>query len=64
MDKEHQKLNRSGNTGHRQMKNRQYASISLRPGGAMVWSVCIQTKPVVMAALKSTINPTISTGRF
>src|SRR6266498_2866070 len=37
---EHQKLNRSGKTGHRQMNSLQSPSRSLKPGGAITWSVC------------------------
>jgi len=42
--------------GHRQMKNLQSASINLKAGGEIVWSVCIQTKPVVKAIPKRTIS--------
>jgi hypothetical protein len=35
LDKEHQKFKISGKMGHRQIKNLQYASINLKPGGAM-----------------------------
>ena len=50
--------------GHRQMKNLQSPSISLKPGGAITWSVCIQTKPVVTAIPKRIISPMASTRRI
>ena len=46
------------------MKNLQSPSISLKPGGAITWSVCIQTKPVVMAIPKRIISPVTSTRRI
>jgi len=43
--------------GHRQTKNLQSPSNSLKPGGAIAWSVCIQTKPVVRAIPRMKISP-------
>src|SRR6266542_4911355 len=64
LDKKRQKLNRSGKTGHRQINSLQSPSTSLKPGGAMTWSVCIQTKPVVTAIAKMTNSPVRSTRRI
>jgi hypothetical protein len=50
--------------GHRQMKNLQSPSSSLKPGGAITWSVCIQIKPVVTAITRRIISPMTSTRRF
>jgi hypothetical protein len=63
VDKKHQKVNRFGKRGHRQIKNLQSPSMSLKPGGAITWSVWIQTKPVVMAIPKRIISPVTSTLR-
>ena len=46
------------------MNSLQSPSISLKPGGAMTWSVCIQTKPVVTTILKMIISPVTSTRRI
>jgi hypothetical protein len=64
LDKELQKLNSSGKTGHRQTKNFQSPSISLKPGGAITGSVCVQTKPVVTATAKIIVSPVRSTRRI
>ena len=50
--------------GHRQMKNLQSPSSSRKPGVAITWSVCIQTKPVVTTIPKMIISPMISTRRI
>lgn len=46
------------------MKNLQSPSISLKPGGAITWSVCIQMKPVVTAIPRRIISPVRSTQRI
>jgi hypothetical protein len=46
------------------MNSVQSSSINLRPGGAITWFVCIQTKPVVTAIAKMIISPVISTRRI
>jgi hypothetical protein len=45
------------------MNSVQSSSINLKPGGAIMWSVCIQTKPVVTAIAKMIISPVTSTRR-
>src|SRR6266498_5959615 len=46
------------------MKNLQSPSMSLKPGGAITWSVCIQTKPVVTATARRIISPVTNTRRI
>jgi hypothetical protein len=60
LNKGHQKLKK---TGHWQRKNLQSPSRSLKPGGAITWSVCVQTKPVVTTTAKIIISPVRSTRR-
>lgn len=46
------------------MNSLQSPSISLKPGGAITRSVCIQTKPVVTAIARMMISPVRSTRRI
>ena len=46
------------------MNSLQSPSINLKPGGAITWSVWIQTKPVVTAVAKMIISPVTSTRRI